>query len=263
VLGLVVVLPLITHFFRNKKVLRHDKGCDEFDLGLIRLAIFFDTVGFLGYTLARTGPLFTLAGVAASLGGIGSPTLQSALTKHVPAERTGQLLGALGLLHALARIVSPTVFGIIYASTVGKFTQTVFLCLCATFGLAFVLSWFIRPHGKLSPLSPFAFCFFCAIRLPCSSISFPKIPGGQNPGSIPSPGPNPTDSPLRSLLRGPKAVGRPRRRRRRRRRNRHRGRTGHRHRQFADRRDGRREMTMMMAMVNGQRDPAPSASPLP
>ncbi|KAF1822290.1 MFS general substrate transporter [Dissoconium aciculare CBS 342.82] len=146
VLGLVVVLPLITHFFRNKKVLRHDKGSDEFDLGLIRLAIFFDTVGFLGYTLARTGPLFTLAGVAASLGGIGSPTLQSALTKHVPAERTGQLLGALGLLHALARIVSPTVFGIIYASTVGKFTQTVFLCLCATFGLAFVLSWFIRPH---------------------------------------------------------------------------------------------------------------------
>jgi MFS family permease len=161
VLGLVVVLPLITHFFRNKKVLRHDKGCDEFDLGLIRLAIFFDMIGFLGYTLARTGPLFTLAGVAASLGGIGSPTLQSALTKHVSTERTGELLGALGLLHALARIVSPTVFGIIYASTVGKFTQTVFLCLTVTFGLAFLLSWFIRPHGKfrrtMVPPQPFWF----------------------------------------------------------------------------------------------------------
>jgi MFS family permease len=173
VLGLVVILPLITHFFRNKKTVRHDKGCDEFDIGLIRLAIFFDTIGFLGYTLARTGPLFTLSGIAASLGGIGSPTLQSALTKHVSAERTGQLLGALGLLHALARIVSPTVFGIIYAATVGTFTQTVFLCLTATFGLAFLLSWFIRPHGKASPLlflpfSPlYAFSLSLPFRTPC------------------------------------------------------------------------------------------------
>jgi MFS family permease len=160
VLGLVVVLPLITHFFRSKKTVRHDKGCDEFDLGMLRLAIFFDTVGFLGYTLARTGPLFTLSGIAASLGGIGSPTLQSALTKHVSADRTGQLLGALGLLHALARIVSPTVFGIIYAATVGTFTQTVFLCLTATFGLAFLLSWFIRPHGEFVLLTRCDPCFF-------------------------------------------------------------------------------------------------------
>ncbi|KAK3064097.1 hypothetical protein LTR53_018626, partial [Teratosphaeriaceae sp. CCFEE 6253] len=56
-----------------------------------------------------------------------------------------------GLLHALARVVAPTVFNAIYSATVGKFTQTVFVCLTATFGLAFVISWFIRPHVYLDP----------------------------------------------------------------------------------------------------------------
>lgn len=149
VFGLVAVLPLLTYLFGGKGE-RTAKGCDNFDLGIIRASVAFDTLGFFGYTLARTGAVFTLSGVAASLGGIGSPTLQSALTKHVSPERTGQLLGAIGLLHALARVVSPTVFGFIYYATVGKFTQAVFLCLCATFGLAFLISWFIQPHGKLS-----------------------------------------------------------------------------------------------------------------
>jgi len=60
------------------------------------------------------------------------------------------VLGAMGLLHAGARVVAPIVFNLIYAKTVGGFAQTVFVCLGATFGLAFLISWFIRPHGKLS-----------------------------------------------------------------------------------------------------------------
>ena len=71
------------------------------------------------------------------------------MTKHVPPEQTGQLLGASGLLHALSRVVAPTLFNGIYAATVGSFTQTVFVCLTATFGLAFVISWLVKPHGKL------------------------------------------------------------------------------------------------------------------
>jgi hypothetical protein len=46
----------------------------------------------------------------------------------------------------LARVIAPTIFNAIYSVTVGKFTQTVFVCLTATFGLAFVLSFFIQPH---------------------------------------------------------------------------------------------------------------------
>ena len=126
-----------------------NSGSDLFDLSIIRAAIVFDTLGYLGYTLARTGNMMILSGCIAALGGIASPTLQSAMTKHVPPEQTGQLLGASGLLHALSRVVAPTLFNGIYAATVGSFTQTVFVCLTATFGLAFVISWLVKPHGKL------------------------------------------------------------------------------------------------------------------
>lgn len=151
VMCLLVVLPLVTRYVRGKAgtTKQAATGSDTFDLTIVRISVLFDTLGYLGYTLSRTGATMTLSGAVAAVGGIGSPTLQSALTKHVSADRTGQLLGASGLLHALARVVAPTVFNAIYSATVGKFTQTVFVCLTATFGLAFVISWFIKPHSKL------------------------------------------------------------------------------------------------------------------
>lgn len=147
---LLVVMPLLTRFVRRRKNFPSQKnsGSDLFDLSIIRMAVLFDTIGYLGYTLSRSGTMMILSGCVAAIGGVASPTLQSALTKHVPPEQTGQLLGASGLLHALARVVAPTVFNAIYAATVGKFTQAVFLCLTATFGLAFIISWVVQPHGK-------------------------------------------------------------------------------------------------------------------
>ncbi|KAI9772638.1 MAG: hypothetical protein M1840_000232 [Geoglossum simile] len=156
VLILVLVLPMFTLLIRGRSSARRNatirkSGMDTLDINTIRIAVLFDMLGYLGYALFRTGALFTLSGVIASVGGMGSPILQSALTKHVPHDRTGQLLGATGLLHALARVIAPTAFNLIYSLTVGKHTQTVFVCLASTFGLALVCSWFIKPHGK----SPF------------------------------------------------------------------------------------------------------------
>lgn len=152
VIALLVILPLLTRLVRGKngtKTLRKS-GSDRFDLSIIRAAIFFDTLGYLGFTLVRKGEFFALSGAIAAIGGIGSPTLGAALTKHVPQDKVGQLLGATGLLHAIARVVGPTIFNGIYSATVGSYRQTVFVCLSATFGIAFVCSWFVRPHGKSS-----------------------------------------------------------------------------------------------------------------
>ena len=148
---LVVLLPLIARVLRGKKTGKpaRQSGSDRVDLAVIRTAIFFDMLGYVGYATVRTGGLFILSGAIASIGGMGSPTLQSAVTKHVPPDKTGQVLGAMGLLHALARVLGPVVFNSIYATTVGKCPQTVFMCLAATFGVAFVLSWGIRPYGEL------------------------------------------------------------------------------------------------------------------
>ncbi|KAM0716624.1 hypothetical protein Q7P37_008069 [Cladosporium fusiforme] len=152
---LLIAMPLLTRFVRRRKNFPSQKnsGSDLFDLTIIRIAVLFDTVGYLGYTLSRSGNMMILSGCVAALGGVASPTLQSALTKHVPPEQTGQLLGASGLLHALARVVAPTIFNAIYAATVGKFTQTVFVCLTVTFGLAFVISWVVKPHGMFYVVS--------------------------------------------------------------------------------------------------------------
>ncbi|KAF1834904.1 MFS general substrate transporter [Decorospora gaudefroyi] len=148
VFALLVILPIITRIFRGKPSAARirSSGSDLFDLSVIRAAIFFDMAGFLGYTLVRNGELFALSGALAAVGGIGSPTLGAALTKHVPQDQVGQLLGATGFLHALARVMGPAIFNGIYSATVHHYRQTVFVCLAATFGLAFVCSWLIRPH---------------------------------------------------------------------------------------------------------------------
>ncbi|CAF9909912.1 MAG: hypothetical protein HETSPECPRED_009556 [Heterodermia speciosa] len=148
VTSLLVVLPLIVRWFRGpaSKAVVKESGSDLLDLSIIRVAIVFDMLGYIGYAIVRMSALFIISGALAAIGGMGSPTISSAMTKHVPPERTGQLLGAMGLLHALARVVSPVIFSLIYSSTVGKFTQTVFVCLAATWGLAFFLSWFLTPH---------------------------------------------------------------------------------------------------------------------
>lgn len=151
VLVLLLLLPAVTRLVRGKPQPsdRKNTGCDTFDLSVIRVAILFDALGFLGFSLAGTGSLFTLSGVVAAAGGVASPTLQAALTKHVPEERTGQLLGATSLLHCLARVVAPAVFSAIFSATAKSFPQAVFVCLGAAFGLAFVASWLIKTGGML------------------------------------------------------------------------------------------------------------------
>jgi len=158
VAGLLILLPFLTYIFRTRRriakrrssgvnVPERHTGSDNFELMLIRCAIAIEVIGYAGYAMVRTGPLFFVFGILAAIGGIGSPTLQGALTKHVPPDRVGQLFGATGLLHALARIVAPAVSNIIYARTVKAFPQTIFVVLCSCFGVALVCSLFIRSHG--------------------------------------------------------------------------------------------------------------------
>lgn len=164
VIALIVLLPILNYIFRVRPRQRERRssgvdipekssGSDMFELSILRLAILFEILGYGGYAIARSGGWFRVAGMFTSFGGLGSPMLVAGLTKHVPHDKVGQLLGATGLLHALARIVCPTVFNLIYAETVGTYPQAVFVALVCCFFVAFVVSWFIRPHSK----APFSF----------------------------------------------------------------------------------------------------------
>jgi MFS family permease len=159
VINLFLVLPVVTRFFtKQSRRAWAIPGSTKLDIVIIRLSVFFDLLGYIGYASAVHGSFMILSGIIAALGGMGSPTLQSSLTKHVPADRVGQMLGATGLLHALARIAAPTVLNLLYSVTVGKFTPTIFVCLASVFGAALFLSFFIKPHG----LSPFLGRYSCS-----------------------------------------------------------------------------------------------------
>lgn len=147
VLALIGLLPLLIRMFRNQADPSGHFGADKLDISIIRGSLVFDLIGYLGYALTPNGAIMVVAGLIASVGGIGSPTLQSALTKHVPADLTGQVLGASALLHALARVVAPTVFNLIYSKTVKIYAGIVFGCLTFIFVIAFGMSWFLKPHG--------------------------------------------------------------------------------------------------------------------
>lgn len=150
VIMLVLLFPLVTRIFRGPRVgAGHvNTGSDMLDITLVRAAVVIEVVGYIGFSTVRTAPLFLLSAVVCGLGAFGSPTLQSSLTQHVHPDNTGQLLGVIGLLHALARVVAPTILNLIYSLTVGTFPQAVFVCLVGVFGVACVLSLFIKPHGK-------------------------------------------------------------------------------------------------------------------
>jgi len=154
VLGLVVLLPTLTRIFRgplSEQSIGH-KGSDMLDINIIRGSVIFEFLGYIGYAFTPSGAIMFLSGMVASLGGIGSPTLQSSLTKAIPADMTGQILGASGLLHALARVVAPTIFNLIYMKTVGIYAGTVFICLASIFLIILVLSWFLKPGGEFPPI---------------------------------------------------------------------------------------------------------------
>ncbi|KAK6504291.1 hypothetical protein TWF506_002495 [Arthrobotrys conoides] len=147
VIGLFVILPLLTRFFR-KKPRPGDPigGCDNLDTLIIRGALTTEVLGTLFFVVARDTPLFMAGGIVASFGGLGSPTIQSSLTKHSPSEKTGQLLGVIALLHSLARVIGPTAFNGIYSKTAKTYPQSVFVVLVVLFMLAWLGSWFITPY---------------------------------------------------------------------------------------------------------------------
>ncbi|KAI9765806.1 MAG: Hippocampus abundant transcript 1 protein [Geoglossum simile] len=144
-LATVLILPLAISLSRRFFHQTSTHGFNTLDLLLLRLSILSDLIGYIGYALAPTGALFTVSGAVASLGAIGLATSEASMTKLVGSAKTGELLGALGFLQAMARIVAPTVANLTYSWTVDKAPQVVFWGIAVCFGGAGVVTFLIRP----------------------------------------------------------------------------------------------------------------------
>jgi hypothetical protein len=158
-LATVVVLPLVITMsrrlfgFKRSSVGHHRShapgedsagSITSLDIFLLRASIISDTIGYVGYAISPTGALFTLSGAIASLGAIGLATSEASMTKLLPAAQTGELLGALGLLQALARIVAPTVASLTYSWTTNTMPQLVFWGIAICFVVAGFLTLLLR-----------------------------------------------------------------------------------------------------------------------
>ena len=102
----------------------------------------------MGYAFAPTGALFILSGIVASLGAIGLATSEASMTKLVDSSQIGELLGALGFLQAVARIIAPTIASLTYSWTVASMPQLVFIGIAVCFVAAFVVSFLARPDSS-------------------------------------------------------------------------------------------------------------------
>jgi len=163
VLVLMGIYPVVNYVFRTRRNARRQRreggapmaeknaGADELDIWVLRSALLSDVMGATGYIFSRTSGPFILSAIVTAFGGMGSATIQAALSKHVPAEQVGELLGGIGQLHSLARVVSPIVFNGLFYATVKTFPQAFFVLLTAIFALALGASFLVRPHGMFAP----------------------------------------------------------------------------------------------------------------
>jgi hypothetical protein len=122
------------------------EGADTLDIYLIRSSLFLEVLGFGAMAYVSSGGGFYVAGAISACAGIGMPTLSSVLTKHVPASKTGQLLGAVALMQSLNRVVAPTVFGLLYSYTVKTTPSASFVVLSSAMFLGFCLTLGLRAN---------------------------------------------------------------------------------------------------------------------
>lgn len=155
VIVLLGIFPLINWFFRIRPLRRQrresavevgekNNGADKVDIWMLRIALTAEVVGIMGYIFARAQALFVLSGVITAVGGLAGAVVQSTITKHVPAQNVGAVLGAIGLLHGAGRVFAPMLFNGLYAATVETFPQAFFVLLASLFGLAVIGSFFVR-----------------------------------------------------------------------------------------------------------------------
>jgi MFS family permease len=159
VIVLMGIFPFINYFFRIRPAAKRrresgitladkNSGADHLDIWILRTALISDIAGYVGYVFSRSPAPFIASAMVTAFGGLGSATSQSVITKHVPQDRVGRVLGAVGMLQALVRVIGPVVFNGLYAATVGSYPQAIFVACAGLFTFALFCSLLVKPFGK-------------------------------------------------------------------------------------------------------------------
>ena len=127
-------------------VMKKIKRTAALDLLVIRLSLFIEMCGYFLLAWNPSPPVFVLISLCLTLGSGASPATNSLALSLLPNSReTGRLFGGLAVVQALgATLLSPLLFGTLFAYTVGWYAPTVFALASALFFLSQVAYFFVR-----------------------------------------------------------------------------------------------------------------------
>lgn len=147
VLVLVVLFPPIMTRFRrwNRRqgVPNLSAASNSGELDAIQVNLVLQMIGYMGIALSRAPTHFVVSSLLVASTISVNPLLTSCLTAHVPDYQSGQLLGVLSFLHAIARIVIPALLNATYSMTIGIFPAPLFMLLSIVIGGLCLASMYI------------------------------------------------------------------------------------------------------------------------
>nr|XP_019010539.1 uncharacterized protein I206_05011 [Kwoniella pini CBS 10737]OCF49320.1 hypothetical protein I206_05011 [Kwoniella pini CBS 10737] len=123
------------------------KRSAHLDLLTVRVSLLLESIPYLLLSLSPPPIGFILLSIMTTLGGSGNPAANSLALSLLndPSTQSGKLFGALSVLHALgANLISPLMFGTVFASTVGIYPATIFTIATCSLILAQICMSFIR-----------------------------------------------------------------------------------------------------------------------
>ncbi len=122
------------------------KRSSKLDLYTIRFCLTIESSLYLILALNVSSTTFVVVSAFLTLGSAGSPAFNSLALSCLPSSReAGRLFGALSVLHAVgASLLSPLMFGTLFAYTVGTYAPTVFALGSATLFIALFFVSLVR-----------------------------------------------------------------------------------------------------------------------
>ncbi|KAF9532510.1 major facilitator superfamily domain-containing protein [Crepidotus variabilis] len=154
-INLLLFLPIILSYLKPKSTsaagatpTSRDISAEmNFDRQLARISVAVDGLadGLVAVTGSKSEPLFYTFSCLSSFTSGGNPSLHSlgAVCLHAcgRGSEVGALFGAMGVLSAIAHIVSPYVYALTYGATVARFPEAIFvLAFCFLFSVVFLLT---------------------------------------------------------------------------------------------------------------------------
>lgn len=113
---LVILFPLINHHvFQGLFGFRVNKrGFDMIDFSFILFGLFCECVGLTLMKFAPTTLAFLVSSGIMSLGALAAPNINTAIIKHYPELKIGELFAAISLVKNLSGLIIPVIFITVY-----------------------------------------------------------------------------------------------------------------------------------------------------